>query len=133
MAAAKYTIHVPSYDELGQPLRIHEAVHQHLGTLGGKPVQIHEGTPYHTVSTWAEESPEWDGRAKQLGVHAGELANVPSVHVTKEGAKPAAWEMSNAQYRPGIGAESSALAPVPPSQAYGQVNLPSVPILARNR
>lgn len=111
MAAAKYTIHVPASDELGQPLHLHEAVYHRLGELGAKPVTQHRGHPYHTVTAWAEDTPEWDGMAKQLGTLTGGLANVPSVHVTKEGDKAAAWEMANNQYRPQEGADPLAVAP----------------------
>jgi hypothetical protein len=110
MAAARYTIHLPGADELGQPLRLHEAVYQRFKDLGGQPTTIHRGEPHHIVTTWAEDTPEWDSQAKQLGTLAGELANVPSVHVTKEGDKPAAWEMANNSYQPGEGAEDVALA-----------------------
>lgn len=121
MAAAKYTIHIPAQDELGRPLRLHEAVHTHLGNLGAQPVQIHQGTPYHTVTGWAEDTPEWDSTAKQIGVHAGEVANVPVVHVTKEGDKSAAWQMSNSNYRPGVGADENALAPIPMHSIHTQI------------
>lgn len=110
MAAAKYTIHVPTTDELGQALRLHEAVHQHLVNNRGVPVQTHHGTPAHTVSAWADDTPEWDSLAKQTGTLTAELANVPAVHVTKEGDKPAAWEMANNGYVPGAGADETALA-----------------------
>ncbi len=121
MPAAKYVIHVPAQDELGRPLRLHEAVHNHLGNLGAKPVQIHQGTPYHTVTGWAEDTPEWDSTAKQTGVFAGEVANVPAVHVTKEGDKSAAWEMANPHYQTGLGAEDYALAPNPLHSIHAQL------------
>lgn len=111
MASAKYTVHVPAKDELGRPLRLHEAVHEHLVNQGGAPVQTQHGTPAHTVSAWAEDTPEWDGFAKQTGTLTAELAGVPVVHVTKEGDKPAAWQMSNTNYQPEVGADNSALAP----------------------
>jgi hypothetical protein len=110
MAKAKYTVHVPTTDELGQPLRLHEAVHEHLVNSKGTPVQTQHGTPAHAVSAWADDIPEWDSLAKQTGTLAAELANVPAVHVTKEGDKPAAWEMGNTHYVPGAGADQTALA-----------------------
>ena len=110
MAAARYTIHVPQADELGQPLRLHEAVHQHLLNHRAAPVQTTHGTPSHMVSAWAEDNPEWDSTAKQTGTLAAELANVPAVHVTKEGDKAASWEMGNTHYVPGVGADPTALA-----------------------
>jgi hypothetical protein len=111
MASAHYTIYVPAADELGQPLRLHEAVHQHLLNQGGAPVQTHHGMPSHTVSAWAEDSPAWDSVAKQVGTLAAQQANVPVVHVTKEGDKSAAWEMANNGYQQGVGADPSVLTP----------------------
>lgn len=111
MAAARYVLHIPAQDELRRPLRLHEAVHAHLEGLGAQPVQSTPGVPYYQVSGWAEDTPEWDSMAKQAGTQAAELANVPVIHVTKEGAKPAAWQMSNPQYLGGYGAHDSALAP----------------------
>lgn len=113
MAASKYTIHVPAQDEFGRHLRLHEAVRDHLGRLGAEPVHMHQGTPSHSVIGWAEDTPEWDSTAKQTGVFAGEIANVPVVHVTKEGDKPAAWTMRNPHYQQGAGADPLALAPAP--------------------
>lgn len=110
MASARYTVHVPAVDELGNPLRLHEAVHEHLTNSKGAPVQTTHGRPSHAVSAWAEDIPEWDSLAKQTGTLAAELANVPVVHVTKEADKPATWEMANTQYVPGAGADQSALA-----------------------
>lgn len=110
MAAARYTIHVPATDELGQPLYLHKAVHQHLVNNRGAPVQTTHGTPSHSVSAWAQDTPEWDSLAKQTGTLASELANVPVVHVTKEGDKPASWTMANNSYIPGAGADQTALA-----------------------
>lgn len=111
MASARYTVHVPAQDELGRPLRLHDAVHQHMINHGAEPVQIHQGYPAHTVSGWADDIPEWDGKAKQIGTLAGELANVPVIHVTKEGDKPANWAMSNPHYQSGQGADPVALDP----------------------
>lgn len=110
MASARYTIYVPTKDELGRPLRLHDAVHQHLINYKGSPVQTSHGAPFHAVSAWAEDVPEWDSLAKQTGTLAAELANVPAVHVTKEGDKPAKWAMANNEYIPYSGADPSALA-----------------------
>lgn len=112
MAAARYTVHVPAEDEHGNPLRLHEAVHQHLNRLGGH-ASFQEGWPTHSVTAWAEDMPEWDSTAKQTGAYAGELANVPSVMVTKEGKTPAMWHIANPLYRPGEPAEQPALANEP--------------------
>lgn len=110
MPAAKYTFHVPAQDELGSPLKIHNAVHQHLQNIGMENPVLYKGEPHHSVSAWAEDTPEWDSTAKQVGAYAAELANVPQVHVTKEGGKTAAnWPIGNNLYRPGEGAEQGAL------------------------
>lgn len=110
MSKAKYTIYVPTTDELGQPLRLHNDVHDELLTHRGAPVQTQHGTPTHAVSAWADDTPEWDSLAKQMGTLASEKANVPAVHVTKEADKPAAWEMANTHYVPGAGGSEDALA-----------------------
>jgi hypothetical protein len=113
MAAAKYTIHVPAVDQFNQPLKIHHAVRQHLNNLGIDNATLHEGDPTHSVTGWTDDTPEWDSTMKQLGVFAGELANVPTVHVTKEGDKPATWPMANPDYQEGIAAEQCAIAGEP--------------------
>lgn len=114
MPAAKYTFHIPTQDEQGQPLKVHNAVHQHLINLGMENPILYKGEPHHSVSAWAEDTPEWDSTAKQIGAYAGEIANVPSTFVTKEGGKaPANWPINNNLYRPGEGAEQSALASEP--------------------
>lgn len=112
MAQAKYTVHVPAQDEQGNTLRLHDAVHKHLTNLGGHASYV-EGHPTHSVTAWAEEHPEWDSQAKQTGAFAGEIANVPSVMVTKEGKTPAAWHVANPFYRPGEPAEQAAFADEP--------------------
>lgn len=121
MAAARYTIHVPTTDELGHPLKLHEAVHQHLVNHRGAPVQTQHGSPTHAVSAWAEDIPEWDSLAKQTGTLAAEMANVPVVHVTKEGTKPSTWEMANTHYIPGAGADQSALALSAPTGVHAAI------------
>lgn len=121
MASAKYTVHVPTTDELGQPLNIHEKVHAHFVGHGGAPVQTQHGDPTHAVSAWAEDLPEWDSLAKQTGTLAAEKANVPAVHVTKEGDKPATWEMGNTHYVPGAGAEEENLALSAPTGVHAAI------------
>lgn len=118
MAQAKYTIHVPAQDEHGNALRLHDAVHTHLNNLGGHASYV-EGHPTHAVAAWAEDHPEWDSHAKQTGAFAGEIANVPSVQVTKEGTDAASWHIANPLYRPGEPAEQSALADEPNIDAIG--------------
>lgn len=113
MASAKYTIHTPALDELGQPLRVHEAVYTHLNDLGAENPSIYEGKPTHGVTAWAEDIPEWDSTMKQIGAHTGEVANVPHVYVTKEGKNVASWPIANPFYRMGEGAEQAALHPLP--------------------
>lgn len=119
MASAKYTVHVPARDELGQPLRLHDAVHQHLLDIGMENPILYKGEPHHSVSAWAEDTPEWDSTAKQIGAYTGEIANVPNVFVTKEGGKASAnWPIANNLYRPNEGAEQMALAPMTPSSIH---------------
>lgn len=113
MAAAKYTIHVPAADELGNPLKAHRAVHQHLLNVGHETPSIQEGYPIHQVSTWAEESPEMDSSIKQIGTYAGEVTNAPHIYVTKEGQNTARWPMRNPHYMEGMPAEQSAFANEP--------------------
>ncbi len=107
---ARYSIHVPSTDELGQPLRIHEAVHQHLTNAGWQNPTLHEAKPSHVVTAWAEDHPKADSHAKQIGAFVGQVANHPHIYVSKEGKTPANWPIANPHYRPGEGAEPSALA-----------------------
>lgn len=111
MAAAKYTVHVPKHDAQGNPLRVHKAVHKHLESLGAHST-VHEGHPTHSVTAWAEDLPEWDSHAKQAGAHVGEIANVPSVMVTKEGKNPAKWHIANPLHRHGDPADPAAIAPL---------------------
>lgn len=113
MPAAKYTIHVPAADEMGNPLRVHDAVHQHLLNLGHETPTVHPGSPFHHVSTWAEESPEMDSMMKQIGTQAADVCNVPILHVTKEGANTARWPMKNHMYAPGFPADQSSFANEP--------------------
>lgn len=114
MASAKYTFHVPAKDELGQPLKVHQAVHQHLNNIGMENPVMYEGNPHHSITAWGEDTPEWDSTAKQIGAYASEIANVPSLYVSKEGGKgPANWAINNNLYRPNEGAEQMALANEP--------------------
>lgn len=111
---AKYSLLIPANDELGQPLRVAEAVYHHLVMdLGVTAATIHRGFPYDTLVAWAEESPEMDSTFKQLGVYVGEVANVPVVTVTKAGKQTAAWSMRNPHYRPQTGGEASAVTQAP--------------------
>lgn len=121
MAAARYTVHVPTTDELGNPLKVHEMIHEHFVNNKGAPVQTQHGTPTHAVTAWAEDTPEWDSLAKQTGTLAAKGANVPIVHVTKEGDKPATWEMANTHYVPGAGAEQDALALSAPTGVHAAI------------
>lgn len=113
MAAAKYTVNVPAADELGNRLKIHRGVHQHLLNLGHDMPAIHEGYPIHQVSTWAEESPEMDSTMKQIGSYVGEIANAPHIFVTREGKNTARWPIRNPHYFEGEPAEQSAFANEP--------------------
>jgi hypothetical protein len=109
MAAAKYTVHVPAADEFGQPLKLHRAVHKHMNDIGFQGATMHEGDPHHAVTGWAEDCPEMDSTAKQIGAYTGEIANVPHIFVTKEGDKSANWPVVNPHYEQGYPAEQGAL------------------------
>jgi hypothetical protein len=126
---AKYTLHVPTRDNAGQPLRdLAQAAHEHLFNNGaiegsfidrGKTGNWRDYAPEemdHLV-TFAEDSPETDSHLKQTAVHIGQLANQQAVTVTKEsGAGPALWIINNPQWREDEGAHPSALQYVPAAQ-----------------
>lgn len=128
MGVAKYTVHVPADDEFGNPLRLHHAVQKHMENIGMEPATVHKGHPHNTVVGWAEDNPEWDSTAKQIGAYAGEIANVPYVTVTKEGDKSASWPIPNRTYQQGFPAESAAMARgwEVPTQFNDQLTLSSV-------
>lgn len=92
-----------------------------MRNLGAEPIQLHKGSPAHTVTGWAEDTPEWDSRAKQVATQAGAVANVPIVHVTKEGDKSATWTMNNPKYEMGAGGDPSALAPTTYPSIHAQL------------
>lgn len=139
MASAKYTVHIPGTDELGQPLKASGAAHHYLtyGKLPFSAVGVQYGHPFDQVTAWGEETPEIDSHMKQLGAYAGEIANHPSVTVTREGKTPAYWEIHNPHYRSGEGAESSVLANEPniadlslsqPGGGLGMGHHPAIPV-----
>lgn len=132
MASAKYTVLIPTHDELGQQLQLSEAVHQAVtsSNVRVEAATVTHGNPYDSLTIWAEDTPESDSNIKQLGVHTAEVANVQSISVTKEGKTGATWQMRNPSYIPQQGAEPSALAiplPLTPgtSEGYPAPSLPS--------
>lgn len=112
MAKARFTIHIPRHDELGNPLRVAEATHHYVfhGPWRIDSAQVSHGHPYDALHIYADDIPENDSAVKQLAVFAGELANVPSVSAAKDGKHINAWTLTNKHYRPGEPAEQGALA-----------------------
>jgi hypothetical protein len=126
---AKYTIHIPTHDNLGQPLRdLATAAHRHLfqnGVIEGSYIEPGKkgnwrNDPQETFDhlvTYAEDKPETDSHLKQTATHIADLANQWGVTVTKEGPKgPMLWIVDNPGYRDGEGAHPDALPYVPVAQ-----------------
>lgn len=125
-ATAKYTIMIPTHDNLGQELGdISTAAHHWLFYGPGPNVEgsFIEGPKrgnwrddpqeeFNHLVTYAEDSPEMDSTVKQLAVHIAEIANQWGVFVTKEGGKAGiqSWVIDNPNYRHGEGADPAGLA-----------------------
>lgn len=121
---ARYAIHVPTTDNLGQPLRdLAQAAHEHLFRNGavegsyierGKVGNWRDYAPEimdHLV-TFAEDTPETDSHLKQAAQHIGQLANQEAVSVEKHGKDgPMLWIVDNPQWQEGQGAHPSAIQP----------------------
>ena len=128
MAQAKYSIQIPTQDNLGQPLKdLSAAVHTYLfrnfGVEGSwkDTGQIgywrdDDPEPYETLVTIQEESPEMDSAVKEAGKFVAEIANQWGIHVHKSSSNgPASWIVNNSSFRPDEGADPSVLLePVPP-------------------
>lgn len=118
MAHAKYSVYVPKHDTLGNPLAdLAKAAHDHLAygptKRHIKGSQIHRGIemgsgPHDVVVAYAEDSPEMDSHVKQVASFVGELANHPSLFVSKEGKNVTSWPIRNSLYRHGEPAEQLA-------------------------
>lgn len=131
MSYAKYTVAVPKVDALGNPLKdIAGVAHHYLATqrpFGFDHAYIDDGMrgqfPHDLVVVHAEETPEADSHLKQLGSFVGEMANHPTVHVTRNGHSGlATWNIANGSFRPGEPAEATAL-----QMPHGQVPVTQLP------
>jgi hypothetical protein len=127
---AKYTIMIPTTDNLGQPL-VDIATAAHRVMFYG-PLQIQgsyvdpgkhgnwrdsDPEPHDLLVTIAEDTPEMDSHVKQIALEVGEFANQWGIFVVKEGKDGITdWVVDNPRYQDGQGAEPTALAqpaPVP--------------------
>jgi hypothetical protein len=122
VATARYEVLIPKVDNLGSPLRdlaspalayITQALqvttaHIELGRSvywGGRT------EPFDALVFTAEDNPQADSSAKQLGAYIGDVANQDVILVSKDGkAGLQSWPIKNNQYRPGETAEPTALA-----------------------
>lgn len=105
---AKYTIHVPTHDTMGNLLQdLSYQAHAHLSKALGRMIHsLHVEGPYqHGTSTArhlllvAHDTPEVDSHVKQTATQLAEAANHPTVTVIKEsqqGIQP--WTMQNKSY-----------------------------------
>lgn len=136
MPDARYTLFVPTVDNLQNPLipvaqYAHQWLFQTYGNQGsyvdpGKIGLWRDDAPetYDHLVTVAEETPEFDSAIKQLAAYIAEVCNQWGVFCTKEGKHGITrWEISNPEFRPGEAAEDEVLADpqnairVDPSQA----------------
>lgn len=108
-ASARYTIHIP---HSGADLAT--ATHHYLST-GHVPVDgvvVHRGVdasfdgppePHDLVQAYGQDTPELDSHMKQVGAYVGELANRPTIWVSKENGKSMAnWPIRNPMYQPAV-------------------------------
>lgn len=123
-AKAKFSIHVPTRDNLGNQLRdLATAAHQHLfqnaGIDGSYIERGKDGNwrddPQEKLDhlvTFADDTPEIESHMKQTAAHIGDLANQWGVTVTKEGKDgPNLWVIDNPNYAEGAPAQDAALEP----------------------
>ena len=108
---SRYTVLIPTEDELRQPLQIAAAAHQYVtdGHIKCESSNVHHGTPFDSLVIWAEDSPENDSKVKHLAVYVAQVANVQHITVAKDGKNGKTWHMNNEQYQKGQGADSVAL------------------------
>lgn len=108
MAKAHYTIHVPNTAR-----NVAIAAHHYLtsGPVRGiNAATVQFGHPHDSLMVVGDETPELDSHVKQTGTFIGDVANVPSIAITKQGNKTIAhWTMANPHYQP---------MPVVPPQAF---------------
>jgi hypothetical protein len=122
---AKYTVMIPTHDNLGQQLGdIPTAAHHWLfyhpkvkvqgsyiqGPMKGNWRDDPQETFHHLV-TYADDTPEMDSTIKQLAHHVADVANQWGVFVAKEGGKQGiqSWVIDNPNYRHGEGADAAVL------------------------
>lgn len=111
---AKYTVYIPS-----DAKQVSVAAHHYLsyGPLATGAATVHHGTPFDTLDVVAEDMPEIDSHIKQLGVFVGEVANVQSIHVTKQTGKALhEWDLANPFYQPPVAMPQSMGVPQPSLQ-----------------
>lgn len=120
---AKYTIHVPTHDTMGNLLQdLSYQAHNHLSKALGRMIHsLHVEGPYqHGTSTArhlllvAHDTPEVDSHVKQTATQLAEAANHPVVTVIKEsqqGIQP--WTMQNKKYDGGPSPVAIVPTPVP--------------------
>lgn len=108
MAKARYTIHIPNHVR-----HVGIATQQYLTGGPFKGVDsavLSYGHPHDSLHVLGEETPELDSHMKQTGTFVGELANVPTVDVVKQGKNLHFWRMRNHAYQPQPVAAPAALA-----------------------
>ena len=108
---ARYTVLIPTEDELRQPLQLAAAAHQYItdGHIKYESANVQHGRPYDSLVVYAEESPETDSKMKHLAIYLAEVANVYEIIVNKDGKNRKSWQLYNQDYQKGRGADLSAL------------------------
>lgn len=125
MSQAKYVIHVPTHDNLGNELvDLATAAHHWLFAGPGPKIEgsFIEGPvrgnwrddpqeTFNNLVTYAEESPEMDSAMKQLAVHVAQASNNWGMFVVREGKDgPQSWVVDNPEYVEGQPAPDWAIA-----------------------
>lgn len=108
---ARYTVLIPTEDELQQPLQLAAAALQYIndGHIKCETANVQHGRPYDSLVIWAEDNPENDSKIKHLAIYLAEIANTPRITVSKESKTNRTWHLNNANYKEGFGADSLAL------------------------
>lgn len=119
---ARYTIHIPTHDTLGNPLldlsvnaqqRLTKALSRMIHSLHAEGPYDHGTHGARHLHLVAHDTPEVDSHVKQLATELAHVANHPHVTVIKEsqqGIQP--WIMPNKRHDPRVPSQY-ALAPVP--------------------
>lgn len=124
MAEAKYTVMVPTHDNLGNPLKDlatggHHYLHAEAGISGSRvegPVKGNwEDDPqedFNMLVSFADDTPENDSHFKALARNIAVAANQWGVFVSKESSSgPQSWLMDNPSYDPDQPAADWAIQP----------------------